>query len=358
MPRWRMVMNKLKRILKIALFDIIGYVIAMGLFLAIFYLVPYELQSEEVVVADEQQSIKFNVPDSLESIIDEDKVTSSQSSKPNKNHSSNNGKYDHLGTEEIVFDDSEATDMARTEITVTNVAEYSSDDIYISVDKKEVGDGDDKVTYYVGHVYVSSLEYFRTALAQDKYGANIKDDVDDIAANNNAIFAITGDSYGNNTTGIVIRDGILYRDDENDADVCVLYLDGTMKTYTAAEFDEESVKAGNVWQAWCFGPALLDGEGDILEEFTTSSYLSKEHPRVAMGYVEPGHYVFMVVDGRDDGYSRGVTISELAVLMQREGCLAAFNLDGGGSATMYFDGEYINKSTGREISDIIYIPRG
>lgn len=385
-------MGRFKRILKMFLFDVLGYVLAMGIFLAIFYLVPYDLEADGTKVGSSEDMAQFDVPvkfaydasegqtssesdeetsdtsksdnssdDSTDGSLDKsDKGMSNKpSGKGNKSHGSFgfNGNHDNLGTEEIEADESEAEEMANADAAVALLEEYSTDNVYMTIERKVVGSGNDTVTYYVADVYVSSLEYLRTALADGEYGTNIKQDVDDIASDNNAIFAITGDSYGNNTTGIVIRDGILYRDDENDADVCLLYTDGTMKTFTAAEFDEESVKEDNVWQAWCFGPALLDGEGNVLSEFTTTTYLSEAHPRVAIGYVAPGHYVFVVVDGRDEGYSRGATLSELAAIMQKEGCLTAYNLDGGGSSSMLYDGEYVNKSTGRDISDIIYIPK-
>lgn len=374
-------MIKWKRILKMFLFDVLGYLVAMGAFLAIFYLVPYNLEADGTVVGDSSNMAQFDVPvqfvgdevsgsadgsSGSEEEDDNDNDSASSSQRPSSNRpgrgdkndggTSSGSSHDHLGTEEIEADESEAEDMAEAEADVTVLEEYSTDNVHMTIEKRVVGDGNDTVTYYVADVYVSSLKYLRTALADGEYGTNIKQDVDDIADDNNAIFAITGDSYGNNTTGIVIRDGVLYRDDENDADVCLLYTDGTMKTFTAAEFDEESVKEDNVWQAWCFGPALLDGEGNVLSQFTTTSYLSNAHPRVAIGYVAPGHYVFVVVDGRDEGYSRGATLSELAAIMQKEGCLVAYNLDGGGSSSMLYDGEYVNKSTGRDISDIIYIP--
>lgn len=128
-----------------------------------------------------------------------------------------------------------------------------------------------------------------------------------------------------------------------------------MKTYTAEEFDAEEIWAEGVWQAWCFGPGLLDEDGSILSDFVSTTYLSERHPRVALGYIAPGHYIMMVVDGRAEGYSRGVSLSELAALMSLENCVTAFNLDGGGSASMVFDGKYINRSESRDISDIIYV---
>ena len=60
---------------------------------------------------------------------------------------------------------------------------------------------------------------------------------------------------------------------------------------------------------------------------------------------------------RQDGYSAGATMSQLAALMQEEGCQTAYNLDGGKSAVMVYDGKQVSQpiGAGRTISDIIYI---
>ncbi|MNP65019.1 hypothetical protein D3C76_1605730 [compost metagenome] len=75
--------------------------------------------------------------------------------------------------------------------------------------------------------------------------------------------------------------------------------------------------------------------------------------------IAPNHYVFVVVDGRNEGYSRGMTLTELADLMQDLGATEAYNLDGGGSSTMYFMGRVVNNPQGknqeRGVSDILYI---
>ena len=76
---------------------------------------------------------------------------------------------------------------------------------------------------------------------------------------------------------------------------------------------------------------------------------------------EPGHYLFVLVDGRDEGYSKGATFPELAEIMVNEGCSVAYNLDGGRSAVMAaeMDGQiaHVNQpyKNGRGISDIIYV---
>jgi exopolysaccharide biosynthesis protein len=67
--------------------------------------------------------------------------------------------------------------------------------------------------------------------------------------------------------------------------------------------------------------------------------------------------VLVVVDGRQEGYSRGITIKMLGEFMGELGCRQAFNLDGGGSATLAFHDACYNSTSDkaeRNISDIIY----
>ena len=80
------------------------------------------------------------------------------------------------------------------------------------------------------------------------------------------------------------------------------------------------------------------------------------HPRSAVGYYEPGHYCFITVDGRQN-HSYGVEVKELAEIFAKLGCKVAYNLDGGRSAAMVFDGETISKPSngGRDIADILLI---
>jgi exopolysaccharide biosynthesis protein len=78
--------------------------------------------------------------------------------------------------------------------------------------------------------------------------------------------------------------------------------------------------------------------------------------------VDRNHFVMIVVDGRDPGYSRGATLNEFATMFLDAGATVAYNLDGGGSATMYFKGKVVNKPrngskvlTERKSSDMLYI---
>lgn len=233
---------------------------------------------------------------------------------------------------------------------------YTSKNIAISVEKRTKGEGNSLVTYYAADVQLNSIECFRTAFAQDKFGKNIKENVLPLARRYNAILATSGDYYGMNASRTVIRNGTLYRASDVDGDLCVLYRDGTMKIfYDRDVFDATAEMENGAWQAWSFGPSLFKKDGTPITAY--GGYLGKAHPRCAIGYYEAGHYVLVVVDGRDTGYSQGLTMVELANLMKELGCTAAYNLDGGQTAQMVFDGKMVNQpyQNGRVVSDILYI---
>ncbi|MBI3910109.1 MAG: phosphodiester glycosidase family protein [Armatimonadetes bacterium] len=89
--------------------------------------------------------------------------------------------------------------------------------------------------------------------------------------------------------------------------------------------------------------SVEDEEGILLPAFA-----ARRHPRTAVGYRD--NTLFLVtVDGRQPGYSDGMTLEELARLMVELGCQEALNLDGGGSTTMWVRGAVRNRpSDGRE----------
>lgn len=101
---------------------------------------------------------------------------------------------------------------------------------------------------------------------------------------------------------------------------------------------------GGVVDAVGGGPVIVrDGQPVFraLESFT-SSQLSLRNPRTAVGQREDGTIVLVAVDGRQPGYSTGLTNFELAQTMVRLGAVTASALDAGGSTTMAFDGELLN----------------
>ncbi|MBE6484645.1 MAG: phosphodiester glycosidase family protein [Actinomycetaceae bacterium] len=247
--------------------------------------------------------------------------------------------------------------------TVTDTS-YVASNASIQLETVTTGSGEDTLTYYVATVDASDGTAIRSAFAKNSYGTNITDKTSTIASENNAIFAINGDYYGFRDTGILIRNGVIYRDDAARTGLAI-YRDGTMKIYDETTTSAQELVDAGVWNTLSFGPALVEN-GEVISgidslEIDTNfgnHSIQGEQPRTLIGQKEDGTFVFVVVDGRNKGYSRGATMIEAAEIMQSLGCVTAYNLDGGGSSTMYFNGEVINQPSNggeRGTSDILYI---
>lgn len=235
---------------------------------------------------------------------------------------------------------------------------YSDDNIQITLTEYREND----TTVYVADVVLSSPEYLQTAFAQSSYGRNVTEKTSEMAQDAGAILAINGDYYGAQEKGYVIRDGVLYRDTaKTDQQDLVIYEDGTMKIISEDEVTAEELLEEGAKEVLSFGPVLItDGEIAVTESDEVGKAMAS-NPRTAIGMIDDLHYVFVVSDGRTEE-SEGLSLLELAEFMDSLGVKTAYNLDGGGSSTMYFNGEVINQPTTngksiqeRSVSDIVYI---
>ena len=214
------------------------------------------------------------------------------------------------------------------------------------------------LVYYVVDIYVQNVESIRRALGGTNYKALDKIPIAKFAANYNAILSMSGDHCTAQIKSYAVVNGeTVYNSKKFRRDLCVLYRDGEMKTYAPDAISVDYIEQRGVWQTWNFGPMLLDEDGEPMKKFNLPDGIGERNPRAAIGYYEPGHYCFVVVDGRQSGYSMGLTLSELADLMKELGCTAAYNLDGGISAQMTWHNERVNHpGDNRSIIDIVYTP--
>ena len=228
---------------------------------------------------------------------------------------------------------------------------YQSANINIRFSKHQ----EPELVYYVTDIYLSRIECLTTVFAKDKFGRGHWERLTSICERMKGILTVNGDYYGGRSDGVVIRNGKLYRDDKNPLrDICVINWDGTFETYHPNEWDSYRAMENGAYQAWNFGPALFDESGNAKESF--DSEVSGLNPRTAIGYYEPGHYCFVVVDGRSNR-SRGITLPDLSALMHSLGCAKAYNFDGGASSEMVVDGKTVNRPAdgGRSTSDAVLI---
>ncbi|MCI5890658.1 MAG: phosphodiester glycosidase family protein [Lachnospira sp.] len=236
---------------------------------------------------------------------------------------------------------------------------YESEDIAINITTKY--EYDTKI--YIADVTVSDVSFLRAGLANGVFGRNIKETTSDIAKENNAIFAINGDFYGFRDSGPVIRNGVLYRSNKRSGsnDVLAVYNDGSFVTMKEENVDAQNLLDSGVLQLFSFGPTLVDNGQISVSANQEVEQSMNSNPRTAIGMISPLHYVFVVSDGRTSE-SAGLSLAQLAAVMQDVGCQCAYNLDGGGSSTMWFMGDVVNNPTTngnsiseRKVSDIVYI---
>lgn len=242
--------------------------------------------------------------------------------------------------------------------TIT-LSEYRANDTSIYVaDVHLLGDA----TEFDESAY-SAADLIQTAFADDTYGKNVKEATSVTAEENDAILAINGDFYGAQNDGYVIRNGVLYRSTSGGNEDLAILADGSFEIFSENDLSAEEVLAAGAVDVLSFGPGLVEnGEIAVTKDEEVGKAMAS-NPRTGIGILEDGHYVFVVTDGRTDE-SEGLTLYQLAEFMQSLGCTSAYNLDGGGSSTLYFNGEIINKPTTggnnikeRSVSDIVYLAK-
>lgn len=252
----------------------------------------------------------------------------------------------------------QASQAAKT-ATVTN-SSYKDENISINLTETTVNN----TQVYVADVTVSSSEYLKTAFAQNSFGTNVTAKTSVTAADNDAILAVNGDYYGANSSGYVIRNGVVYRDtvreNSNNGDLAI-YKDGSFKIIYEDQISAEQLVKDGVINLLAFGPALVENGEIAVGKNQEVGQAMASNPRTAIGIIDENHYIIVVSDGRTSE-SEGLSLYQLAEVMKSYGAKTAYNLDGGGSSTLYFNGQVINKPTTggnkiseRAVSDIVYI---
>ena len=251
-----------------------------------------------------------------------------------------------------------ASQAAKT-ATVTD-SSYKDDNISINLTETTVNN----TQGYVADITVSSSDYLKTAFAQNAFGTNVTEKTSETATDNNAILAINGDYYGANSTGYVIRNGVVYRDtvreNSNNGDLAI-YKDGSFKIIYEDQISAEQLVKDGVVNLLAFGPTLVENGEIAVGTNEEVGQAMASNPRTAIGIIDENHYIIVVSDGRTSE-SKGLSLYQMAEVMKSYGVKTAYNLDGGGSSTLYFNGQVINKPTTggnriseRAVSDIVYI---
>ena len=151
------------------------------------------------------------------------------------------------------------------------------------------------------------------------------------AANNSAILAVNGDYYGANSTGYVIRNGVVYRDtvreDSSNGDLAI-YKDGSFKIIYEDEISADQLVKDGVVNLLAFGPSLVENGEITVDTNSEVGQSMASNPRTAIGIIDENHYIIVVSDGRTSE-SEGLSLYQLAEVMKSYGSQNSYNLDGG-----------------------------
>ena len=250
------------------------------------------------------------------------------------------------------------------EKTLENTMTVEKENIRVVVEQWCYVFNNSDLRFFVADVYTQNPDQLKTAFAGEEYSRDHVEAPSDIAARHDAVIAVNGDYYNyKDKVGMVIRNGVLYRDSDAERDHLIITKTGTFLALPMAQYEagkgEAYVQAG-VTQSFTFGPLLVVGgkAAQLPEKYVIYTGDSVREPRAAIGQVDERHHVIVVADGRRSGWSdKGMTLQELQAIFLERGCKTAYNMDGGGSAALVVDGVKINKSAGsreRPVSDILY----
>ncbi|MGN1021671.1 MAG: phosphodiester glycosidase family protein [Aristaeellaceae bacterium] len=233
---------------------------------------------------------------------------------------------------------------------------YQDENRAIAITTMEV----DKSVVYVADVQLRSAEGFHTARPEKGSGR-----LTDMVKDTDAVLAVNADNYRSHSGGVIIRDGECIRRNKSTRHLLAVHLDGRLEAVTDRKAERaadlaDRLTAEGVLHTFEFGPLLVaDGEPVTIPKTfkLISTSPQQREPRTAIGMIAPLHYVIVVVDGRKPGYSEGVSLQTLQQIFVDLGVQMAFNLDGGGSTELWFQGEIINRPSGggeRGMSDCIW----
>ena len=211
---------------------------------------------------------------------------------------------------------------------------------------------------------VADASQLRRKIAGDTYQNYSHTTASEFAKQTNAVLAVGGDLYHHNARncGIMVYEREIYRFEPNTCDTCYITADGDMLFSYRGQFKEVSeaekfVEENDVLFSLCFGPALIDEGKDVTPYMYTWGEVLDTYARSALGMLGDKHYLTMNINCKLPNNYYLATLRQAADAMIAKGCVKAYALDGGQTATTVFNNQLINPvqfGWEREISDIIY----
>ena len=187
----------------------------------------------------------------------------------------------------------------------------------------------------------------------------------DFALDSNAVLCLGGDFYHHGRAcGVVVYQRGIYRFEPVTCDCCYITPDGDMLfsyrgQFSTQEEAEQFIADNDVLFSLCFGPVLIDNGVDVTPDYYPWGEIKDNYARSALGLLDPLHYLTMNLNCGSPGtqYYYLATLRQETDAMLVRGCVKAYALDGGQTATTVFHGERVNPvqfGWEKPISDVIY----
>ena len=195
------------------------------------------------------------------------------------------------------------------------------------------------IPYWVAVVQTANASQLKSALSYGTYGG-ARQTTSSAVSSNGGVIGINGSAFSYQTgkpspLGMCIKNGVIYGNYHTSYSVMAVKNDGTIYTPKMGLLGDALLKEG-VKDTYNFGPVLIKNGKAQPAWAETAKY----YPRTAVGMVKPGKYVLLVTD---TGTYSGLNHWDLVNIFNSYGCQYAYNLDGGGSVTMYYNGKVMNR---------------
>lgn len=232
--------------------------------------------------------------------------------------------------------------MNTNSYSTATIIEYKTGTLNLRIEKHRNYGTD----YWTAHIKIKNADQIVHAFSNGTYGGT-RQTTSSAVKSNNAIIGINGSAfdYGSGVPsplGMCIKDGKVYANYATSYTVMCILNDGTMCTAPLGVYGNYLTSNG-VRDTFNFGPILLEDGNTIpfSKQGNDFSLVLYQDPRSAVGMVRPGEYVLLVADGRRST-SKGLNYSQMVSIFKSFGCTFAYNLDGGGSATLSYRGKVLN----------------
>lgn len=254
------------------------------------------------------------------------------------------------------------------------VWQYASRDLSVKVTRfREQTKKKKKQEYCVAEIRCSPESPLGVIMTEPyaRFGKNLQpgkrqDEPEKLIAQHPSVLAVSDDMYGLRIMeiskkktkydyhGVIIRNGETIatktrkspeegKKDKRpwpNLDTLAVYADGSMKAFVCdAKTAEEYLEEGAL-HVFAFGPWLISG-GELNPALLNENYYPASEPRVALGMIEPYHYILVVTAGRPTSKYQGYKLAWLADKMLEYGCTEALNLDGGDTVALAFNNKVI-----------------